>query len=289
MQEGAGRCGRSLSPRGPASPDRARQASTAERDDRIKAHLDLVRDIARSVRARSIGRGVALDDLVAYGAEGLLDAAASFDATRGVPFIAFARHRIGGAIVDGIRAQCWFRRRTQDDLEIARIRDLDVADGPSRPGRPVILHFGHGSHATEDLSFEIAQADQGTRWNGRRMILPPRVEENPLASLAADHLGLLPVRERRLLELCYYHGKTLTEAARELGFRRAWASRLHARALATLRATIEAKPPSPYRQNRHCGDVSQRRPAQPPEMVRARFSARGESPPRPTRARGPTT
>ena len=52
-----------------------------------------------------------MDDLIAYGAKGLLDAASTFDEARGVPFIAFARHRIRGAMVDGIRAQCWFSRR----------------------------------------------------------------------------------------------------------------------------------------------------------------------------------
>jgi RNA polymerase sigma factor for flagellar operon FliA len=232
--------------RGVASP--ARQASTAERDDRIKAHLDLVREMARSVRARSIGRGVALDDLVAYGAEGLLDAAASFDATRGVPFIAFARHRIRGAIIDGIRAQCWFRRRAHGDAEIARGRDFGGAENLSRLlGRPAIVRVGNGSHASEDLAFEIAEAGQGMRWNGRRMVLPPLVEENTLGLLAAQQLRVLPVRERRLLELCYYQGKTLTEAAHELGFRRSWASRLHRRALARLRAAIEKSIPSPYR------------------------------------------
>jgi RNA polymerase sigma factor for flagellar operon FliA len=235
--------------RGVASP--ARQASTAERDDRIKAHLDLVREMARSVRARSIGRGVALDDLVAYGAEGLLDAAASFDATRGVPFIAFARHRIRGAIIDGIRAQCWFRRRAHGDAEIARERDFGGAENLSRLlGRPAIVHVGHGSHASEDLVFELAEAGQGMRWNGRRMILPPLVEESALASVAVDQLRVLPLREQRLLELCYYQDKTLTEAAQELGFQRSWASRLHTQALARLRAAMRPNIASPYRPKR---------------------------------------
>jgi DNA-directed RNA polymerase specialized sigma24 family protein len=54
-----------------------------------------------------------------------------------------------------------------------------------------------------------------------------------------DQLRHLPERERRLLELCYYEGKTLNHAAAEMGFRRSWAPRLHARALATIRAGVE--------------------------------------------------
>jgi hypothetical protein len=36
--------------------------------------------------------------------------------------------------------------------------------------------------------------------------------------------------------------RPLNQAAAEMGFRRSWASRLHARALATLRAAIENQP-----------------------------------------------
>src|SRR3954453_6514216 len=71
---------------------------TRARDERIKAHLDLVKSIAGDIRARPLGRGMDLDDLVAYGAIGLGEAATRFE-ERGVPFAAFARRRIVGAIV----------------------------------------------------------------------------------------------------------------------------------------------------------------------------------------------
>ena len=63
---------------------------TRARDERIKAHLDLVKSIAGDIRGRPLGRGIELDDLVAYGAIGLVEAATRFE-ERGVPFSAFAR------------------------------------------------------------------------------------------------------------------------------------------------------------------------------------------------------
>src|SRR4029079_11404988 len=54
-------------------------SGTRTRDERIKAHLDLVKSIAREIRARALGRGIELDDLVAYGAIGLVEAAARFE------------------------------------------------------------------------------------------------------------------------------------------------------------------------------------------------------------------
>ena len=127
---------------------------TRARDERIKAHLDLVKSIAGDIRARPLGRGMELDDLVAYGAIGLVEAATRFE-ERGVPFSAFARRRIYGAIVDGIRAQHWFGRRADRRLRIDRVgHDWQVAVGA-----------GH-------------QAHNDVRRNGRPMVCPPTETED---------------------------------------------------------------------------------------------------------------
>jgi RNA polymerase sigma factor for flagellar operon FliA len=187
-----------------------------ERDERIKAHLRVVRSVARAIRLSSLGRGVELEDLVAYGAQGLVEAAARFDDAKGIPFVAFARHRIRGAILDGIRTQHWLGRREYRRLQ----------SGPTT-GRIQFVEIG-----------EWVEAPGDARWSGRRMAQLPCAEDDSLQVLVAAQLRHLPERERRLIELCYYEGKTLNQAATELGFRRSWASRLHARALATLRASV---------------------------------------------------
>jgi hypothetical protein len=55
----------------------------------------------------------------------------------------------------------------------------------------------------------------------------------------------LPPPERRVVELCYREGKTLSQAAREIGIGRSWASRLRARALANLRTAVSQSPSLP--------------------------------------------
>lgn len=52
---------------------------------------------------------------------------------------------------------------------------------------------------------------------------------------------------RRVVELHHYQEKTITQAAKELRIGRPRASRLHARALVTLRAAIEEITSYPYR------------------------------------------
>jgi RNA polymerase sigma factor for flagellar operon FliA len=200
------------------------------RDERIKAHLGLARSIARRIASGPVARGVALDDLVAYGSIGLVEAATRFDG-RDVPFAVFARRRIEGAILDGIRAQHWFGRRADRGLRVERIGvDWDI-----------------------ELS-ETRQPRTDARWNGRTMAGIPIEAEDAVYVLVASELAGLPTRERHLVELCYYQGKSLSQAAKEMAIGRPWASRLHARALAALRAAVQTSsflslPPSP-RNNR---------------------------------------
>src|SRR5262245_16739859 len=62
----------------------------------------MARAVAIKVK-REIQPPVELDDLVAYGTQGLLEAAERFDDRLGVAFGAFAYYRVRGAIYDGLR------------------------------------------------------------------------------------------------------------------------------------------------------------------------------------------
>lgn len=68
----------------------------------ILDHVYLVRPIATSIWA-GLPAHVELEDLNSDGICGLVDAAVRFDETRNVPFAAYAKHRIRGAILDGLR------------------------------------------------------------------------------------------------------------------------------------------------------------------------------------------
>lgn len=68
----------------------------------VENHLGLVRVIARRL-ANQIGTRIDIEDLEQEGMLGLMDAAAKYDENLGVPFSAYAMHRIRGAIIDSIR------------------------------------------------------------------------------------------------------------------------------------------------------------------------------------------
>lgn len=229
------------------------RSSDYSRNQRVEAHLGLVPSIARAYRCHARGHGIEFEDLVAYGRRGLLDAASRFDAANGSPFEAFARPRIRGAIIDGIRREGWFGRRAYRPKIAARDSAVERAANDPRsaispPCGLTIIHAKTTGAGGDEWIGEIVarrEAGDGAGWNGRRMVQVPVEVDNAPQEQAVATLSLLPARERRLLELCYYDGKTLSQAAGEMGFRRSWASRLHARALATLRAAMPAF--APYR------------------------------------------
>jgi RNA polymerase sigma factor for flagellar operon FliA len=222
-------------------------ANNAARDELILTHRDLVRSIARTFHF-SMGKSVELEDLEAYGDKGLVEAASRFDPTRGVPFGAFAWRRIEGSIVDGIRAHGPFSRRAYERLRAKQARQANDT-GTEFFQAPDLPTKGDG----DDWRAEITAAEEAcddARWNGRRMAHIPVAEDDSTEVLVAAELRRFPKRERRLFQLCYYQGKTLTKAAHEMGRGCSWASRVHTKALATLRAAIETSASSSLR-SRH--------------------------------------
>lgn len=72
-------------------------------DDEISRHLGLVDAQARAL-VRRLPPSVTFDELRAAGLVGLWQAIERFDAGRGVPFPAYARRRIKGAMLDDTRS-----------------------------------------------------------------------------------------------------------------------------------------------------------------------------------------
>jgi RNA polymerase sigma factor for flagellar operon FliA len=200
----------------PANDNRLRPL----RDRLIQTHLPRVRRIARQVRDDL--KGVwELDDLIGYGAQGLIEAAGRFDPARGTPFMAFALPRIRGAIIDGIRRMAYLPR-----VAHAKLRTLGEID-PELDVRALVyaMHAFVGLHSVTGRRADLLAPDE-------------TVELRQCVLLIRRALPGLRARERRFLELHYFEGRSLTEAAGDLGLSPSWASRIHTRAIATLRRRL---------------------------------------------------
>jgi len=96
------------------------------RDKICLRYQDKVFLVARRIHERlSRYASVEIDDLVSWGAIGLLEAFERFDAKKGVRFSTYAEHRIRGTIYDQLRARDTSTRRRRDlakRIEAARQR-----------------------------------------------------------------------------------------------------------------------------------------------------------------------
>jgi RNA polymerase sigma factor for flagellar operon FliA len=216
--------------------------------ERFHGTLDLVDILARKIR-RTLGSGIELDELQSFGREGLLDAARRFDASRGVPFRAYANFRVRGSIVDGVRATARLPRRVHEKL-----RALDAANRVSEGAAEDTLGAGAppGSVADAERALDAHLAAMTTAMVVGLVAEPAVGDDGELTSVdgraspeeevsRAELLGVvrqaieqLPPDEAELVRRHYLGGERFDQVAAELGLSKSWASRLHTRAMGRL-------------------------------------------------------
>lgn len=204
----------------------------------IEGHLPLVKKIASEVR-RKIGGSVELDDLVAYGTRGLIEATQRFDASRGFAFSTFAYYRIRGAIYDGLREMGWRKRdrsrRAQTFEENAGHVLQQAAEDAPPVGAAGEAEAVEGAITLLATAWIVSiEAEAGLHLADAAPDAEARVADLSERSAVRAALAKLPERERRILDLMYFEERSLTEASAELGLSKAWTCRLHARALKVL-------------------------------------------------------
>ena len=197
---------------------------------RLEDELVWVRAAARRLARRS-GAPVEVDELVACGSEGLVEAARSFDPARGVPFGAYARARVWGAMLDGLRALA----PTPRALHRAR---LAGASG-GRPGDAESRHCARFATAQGDgLLFETALAGDGPIAASADLGPEVLAAQGQLQRLVARALAELPPAEGELVRRHALEDEPLAHAAQCLGLGEAHATRLYRRALLRLRTRL---------------------------------------------------
>ncbi len=237
-----------------ADTSAAIHGDTSMRDQLVMEHLGLVKAMASRLSSR-LPSQVEQEDLVSVGMIGLIDAAGRFRPALGVPFSAFARRRIHGAMLDSLRALDWASRATRKqrrevDRAVATMRcslgrEPEVADMAqaldmskteyermldalkSSERRVICRHVvDEDGRSALDLAIEPSEGQHD------------RLEREEMLRLLAGAVGLLPDREREVLAL--YYGKELTLAAigALIGVGESRVSQLRSQAIARLRSNL---------------------------------------------------
>jgi RNA polymerase sigma factor FliA len=204
------------------------------------SELDLVDLNARQLWRRLGSSTVTLDDLKSFGREGLLQAARTFDESRGVPFRRWANLRTRGAMLDGVRKWGTLPRRVYRELRgiesADRLQEVFDEEDAARPApTPEAADARLTSYlagvataiALGALAAPLTRSDDAPESASPEEI----VSKAELIARIREIIGRLPEPERVLLERHYFGEQTLDQAAASLGLSKSWGSRLHARAI----------------------------------------------------------
>ena len=212
-----------------------------------------VRSVAATVR-KQFNAQLELDELMAYGQIGLLEAAERFDPKVGANFLTFAHYRIKGAIFDGLRKMGVLRgadARTAALGERAAAYLGNVADreqGAGNRGGSVDDDVMDISNAVQGLAMVFAASLEGAdaaSFTDESLPVDQRLELEQMRKRVRAAIEQLPEKERKLLQGYYFQGKTLEEAGAEIGQSKSWASRLHARAIDRLKEILNEEDEAP--------------------------------------------
>jgi RNA polymerase sigma factor for flagellar operon FliA len=214
----------------------------AEADRLIESHVSYSHAIAAEV-VRKLPPDLERKDIEGWAELGLVEAAHSFDPTRGVQFKTFAYYRIKGAIYDGLRKMGWYSKGLYQQMRFemhANDYMQDVSCDPSHGAAPAAQLQGLKDVAANLIScymLSLEAMPQEPEDQSKRSAEEEVVRNQESKNL---HLSLaqLPETNRRVLEYCYFQGLTLEEAGRKLGLSKSWVCRLHAKSLELLRLQL---------------------------------------------------
>jgi len=217
-------------------------------------HLPLVKFVARKM-SRSLPAHVELDDLVAWGSFGLIDAIDKFDPER-ARFSTYAVTRIRGAILDGLQQMDWAPKQVTSRVRAVRkVRELLTNELGREPTiAQLALHMDLpeaeiSRHLVDDHVTRVRSLD-GTLdpHSGEHGSSPSalgREAQQEIAGAVADiqrfvikAVHCLGPRERAVFLLYYRDSLTLREIAAQLGVSVSSATQAHTRLVEQIRERL---------------------------------------------------
>jgi RNA polymerase sigma factor for flagellar operon FliA len=220
----------------------------------VLEHVGLVKILALRL-SRRVPAQVEVNELIGVGMVGLVDAARRYEPSLGVPFEAFARRRIHGAMLDALRGLDWAPRavrkmRRDVDAAIASLH-RSLGRAPQDTEIAAALNVSAAQYArmldqmrAVDLA-TVRQIEAG-RSDGAAFEVAIDPDEGPHAQLEraemrrhlAGAISDLPPRERQILSLYYEKELTLAEIGAVIGVGESRVSQLRTQAVARLRARL---------------------------------------------------
>lgn len=201
------------------------------------------------------GSNVEFDDLVGYGAFGLIDAIEKFDINKGVKFETYASLRIRGSIIDSIRDLDWVPRSLrQKNKELEKVyAEIENELGHSATDQEVAQKLGLSMDDFYRLLNDVnvssmMSLEEFMEQNYERglEIVSDNSDDKPEASLEfgelkdilAESINKLPEKEKSVISFYYFEELTLKEISAIMNVTESRISQLHTKALLRMRGKL---------------------------------------------------
>jgi RNA polymerase sigma factor FliA len=222
------------------------------RDQLIEQYSSYVQGLAVEI-AEEVAVSVDVEELIAYGYVGLVEAAERYDARRGISFTTFSYYRIKGAIYDGLREMGYFPRSQKARMHMAA-NDLlcTAADDeivPSRHHAKTIDNEIEKLQSTIDalipaflisLDSDLKALNEAST-GAHGLYGADSYERSDIVRAILELITTLPPDYRRVIEEIYFKDSSMTELAQRMKVNKSWISRLHTNAIESLRKKMVSK------------------------------------------------
>jgi RNA polymerase sigma factor for flagellar operon FliA len=225
------------------------------RDELVMQNVALVKSLAQRL-AQRLPSQVNVEDLISAGILGLIDAASRYKSSLGVPFQAFARRRVHGAMLDALRDLDWAPRSLR---RLRRDVDSAIASERNRLGREpeeleiatalgmTLDQYGRALEQLRTLEVAAVRELDAPSGDGTPLLefcIDPgesavqQIERKELRVHLAQAVAKLPERERQILALYYQEELTLAEIGEVIGVCESRVCQLRGLAVSRLRTSL---------------------------------------------------
>lgn len=219
----------------------------------IMEHMAMVKRIAVHLKAR-IPPFMEVDELVQVGMIGLIEAARSFNPTKGVAFESFAHTRIRGAMIDEVRRLSFLPRsavafnkshstanqalaselgRAPTQAELAEFMGIEL--DTFEKDRGAARQFE--TYSMEVVTEEVMSLPEQSSRQPEAI-----VEEAEMMEALTDAIDSLPERDKLVISLYYVEELNLREIGEVLGVSESRVSQILSANVKKLRAQLNAEP-----------------------------------------------
>ena len=203
-----------------------------------------------SVTRRFLGRGVDSDDLYQLGCVGFLKAVDGFDLSYGTQFSTYAVPKIAGEI----------RRYLRDDGAVKVSRSIKEQAALISTKRSKLIGLlgrepsidelsGHTGISAEEIAMiecavsnveSIYETSGDGSFTLEKILTDTESEEKMIEKMSLRHaITQLPVREKQVIQLRYYHGLTQERISKILNVSQVQVSRIEKKAISALRERMQ--------------------------------------------------